>query len=128
MFTHGGGRVARVRYPNFDIFGRVTIGNHVYIGTNALIMPSDNALVAAGSVVTKSVPAGVVVGGNPAKIICTVDEYIEHNLKYNTNSKGMSRSEKKQMLLNFDDKFFVTKPEMTYSNRLFLAKYLSRLE
>lgn len=77
----------------------------------------DNALVAAGSVVTKSVPAGVVVGGNPAKIICTVDEYIEHNLKYNTNSKSMSRSEKKQMLLNLDDKFFVTKPEMTYSNR-----------
>ena len=120
MFTHGGGRVARVRYPNFDIFGRVTIGNHVYIGTNALIMPGvtigDNALVAAGSVVTKSVPANVVVGGNPAKIICTVDEYIEHNLKYNTNSKSMSRSEKKQMLLNLEDKFFVTKPEMTYSN------------
>jgi len=38
-------------------------------------------------------------------------------LKYNTNSKSMSRSEKKQMLLNLDDKFFVTKPEMTYSNR-----------
>ena len=38
-------------------------------------------------------------------------------LKYNTNSKGMSRSEKKQMLLNLEDKFFVTKPEMTYSNR-----------
>lgn len=35
------------------------------------------ALVAAGSVVTKSVAPGTVVGGNPARYICTIDEYIE---------------------------------------------------
>ena len=38
---------------------------------------SNNVIVAICSVVTKSIPNNVVVGGNPAKIICTIDEYIE---------------------------------------------------
>lgn len=75
--------VARVKYPKFDVFGKVVIGDRVYIGTNSLIMPGvsicDGSFVAAGSVVTKSVPKGFVVGGKPAKILCTVDEYIERN-------------------------------------------------
>ena len=51
----------------------VTIGENVWIGANALILPGvtigDNAVVAAGSVVTKYVPENTVVGGNPAKSI-----------------------------------------------------------
>ncbi|WP_455766183.1 hypothetical protein [Phocaeicola plebeius] len=39
----------------------------------------DGALIAAGSVVNKSVPPKIVVGVNPAKIICTIDEYIQRN-------------------------------------------------
>lgn len=49
------------------------IGHDVWIGCNAVIMPGvkvDNgAIVAAGSIVTKSVPAYAIVGGNPARII-----------------------------------------------------------
>ncbi|QBE61806.1 sugar O-acetyltransferase [Pseudoduganella lutea] len=53
-------------------FGRpVRIGRNVWIGGGALIMPGvtigDNALVGAGSVVTRDVPAGVTVAGNPAR-------------------------------------------------------------
>lgn len=65
IFTHGGGNVVRSKHPDFDCFGKVSIGNWCYIGTNALIMPGvtigDNVLVAAGSVVTKSVSSGMVV-------------------------------------------------------------------
>ena len=78
IFTHGGGQSIRHLHPDFDVFGRVTIGNMVYIGSNALIMPGvtigDNVLVAAGSVVTKSIPSGYVVAGHPAKKICTIEE------------------------------------------------------
>lgn len=116
LFTHGGGQVMRKFYPDFDAFGKIRIGNNVYIGNNSLIMPGvtigDNCLVGAGSVVSKSVPAGMVVAGVPAKIICTVEEYCERNLPYNLHSKGMNFSEKKAFLLNLDDSFFIKKPNL----------------
>ena len=53
--------------------GNVIIGNNVWIGDKATILPGvtigDGAVIAANSVVTKNVPAYSVVGGNPAKII-----------------------------------------------------------
>jgi acetyltransferase-like isoleucine patch superfamily enzyme len=48
------------------------VGKNVRIGSNATIMPvtiGDNAIIGAGAVVTKDVPANVVVVGNPAKEI-----------------------------------------------------------
>ena len=52
---------------------QVTIGNDVYIGHGATIMPGvvvgDGAIVAAMAVVTKHVPAYAIVGGNPARIL-----------------------------------------------------------
>jgi len=52
---------------------RVTIGHDVWIGRSAIVLPGvsigDGAVVGAGAVVTKSVPAYAVVAGNPAKIL-----------------------------------------------------------
>jgi tetrahydrodipicolinate N-acetyltransferase len=51
----------------------VLIGDRVWIGTGATILPGvsigEHAVIAAGSVVTTDVPGGVVVGGNPARIL-----------------------------------------------------------
>lgn len=74
-------------YP-FDVFGEpwrssyeakwpnkgdTVIGNDVWVGHQAMIMPAvsigDGAIIASGSVVTKDVPPYAIVGGNPAKII-----------------------------------------------------------
>lgn len=56
-----------------DVYGLpITIGNDVWIGGHSTILPgviiSDGAVIAAGSVVTKDVPARTLVVGNPAII------------------------------------------------------------
>lgn len=57
-------------------FDTIEIFDNVCIGGKAIIMPGvkigSNSIVAGGAVVTKDVPEGVIVGGNPAKIIGSV--------------------------------------------------------
>ena len=61
--------------------GAVKIGNRVFIGANATILPGvtigDDAVIGAGSVVTHDIPAGAVAAGVPARVIRTVDELKE---------------------------------------------------
>ena len=51
----------------------IKIGNNVWIGTGAIILPDvtigDNSVIGAGSVVTKDIPSNVVAVGNPCKIL-----------------------------------------------------------
>ncbi len=53
--------------------GKVAIADGVWIGANAVVLPdvtiAEGAVVAAGSIVTKDVPAYAIVAGNPAKVI-----------------------------------------------------------
>lgn len=76
------------RFIGIAKIGRVKIGNHVMVGASSTILPNvrigNNVIIGAGSVVTKDIPDNVVCAGNPAKIICTLDEYInEYINKYN---------------------------------------------
>ena len=59
----------------------VTIGNNVFIGAGSIILPGvhigNRVVIGAGSVVTKDIPNNSVAVGNPAKVICTLDAYLE---------------------------------------------------
>lgn len=113
IYTHGGGQAIRAIDSNFDVFGKVVIEDWAYIGAYSQIMPGvtigEGALVAAGSVVTKSVAPHTVVGGNPARYICTTEEFYERNKKYNVGTKGLSPQEKKRFLLSLDEDKFIKK-------------------
>jgi acetyltransferase-like isoleucine patch superfamily enzyme len=61
-----------------ECLGGVTVRTLAKIGANSTLLPGvvvgKNSLVGAGSVVVKSVPEGVVVAGNPAKVIKRIEE------------------------------------------------------
>lgn len=98
--------------------GQVHIGDHIFIGANATILPGvtigDYAVIGAGSIVAHDVPARTVVAGVPAKEICGVDEYVarfrsqmdgtnmfgdEYRMGY-----GLDESRKKELLAATDGK------------------------
>ncbi len=60
-------------------YARIEVGNDVFIGVHSILMPGvkigDRCIVGAGSVVTKSIPSGSIVAGNPATFIKNFDEY-----------------------------------------------------
>lgn len=57
----------------------VHIGNNVWIGAGAIILPGiaigDNSVIGAGSVVTKDIPANVVAVGNPCRVLREIGEH-----------------------------------------------------
>lgn len=106
--THDGGcwviRRLREELSDVDRFGRIKIGNNVHIGINSIILPGvtigNNVIIGCGSIVTKDVPDNSVVAGVPAKVIETVDEYIQKHINDFEHTKSMTSSEKKDYLLN----------------------------
>lgn len=61
-----------------SVTARVVIGRSVWIGSNVTLLPGltigDHAVVGAGSLVTKDVPAGTVAVGSPARVMRSVAE------------------------------------------------------
>lgn len=102
--THDGGvRVFRNNFPGMNVYGKITIGNNVFIGSDTIIMPNvsigNNVVIGSGSVVTNNIPDGVVAAGVPARPLKSIKEYRENCLK-----KGMvlpadlSRKEKEDFI------------------------------
>lgn len=61
--------------------GCIDIGNNVFIGAGAKILydvkVGDNVIIAAGALVNKDIPSNTVWGGVPAKVISSLDDYLE---------------------------------------------------
>ena len=66
---------------NAEHMGCIEVLDNVFIGGGSIILPNvkigPNTIVGAGSIVTKDVPPGTVVGGNPARVIGTFDDVVE---------------------------------------------------
>ena len=91
-----------------DLFGRINIGDNCFIGVGAIIMPgvtiAKDCIVGAGSVVTKSFEEeGVVIAGNPARIISNVEDIKKKNERYALNVWNVP--DKKQYLLENEHRF-----------------------
>lgn len=68
-------------FLNFTKIGRVTIGNNVFIGSESVVLPGvtigSNVVIGANSTVTRDIPENSVAVGSPARVISTLDAYLE---------------------------------------------------
>ena len=73
------------QFLNYTKIGRVTIGNNVFIGAESVVLPGvtigDNVIIGANSTVTHDIPANSVAVGSPARVICTLEEYLAKEKK-----------------------------------------------
>lgn len=100
--------ISRLNCGIINLFGKIIIGRNCFIGNGSTILYgvtiADNVIVAAGSVVTKSInESKVIVAGNPARIISTWDSFYEKN-----KDLKLSRKQLKDMIKSSDiDKYLV---------------------
>ncbi|MBV8045715.1 MAG: acyltransferase [Paludibacterium sp.] len=75
----------KIPYDDIEIPGPVVIGDCVWVGANVSIVPGvtigEGAVVAMGAVVTRDVPAGAVIAGNPARVVGQRDMAVYQQLK-----------------------------------------------
>lgn len=111
FFTHDGGvkvlsDLGCFNGERMDIMAPIKVGDNVYIGTGAYILPGvtigNNVVIGAASVVTRDIPDNSVAVGIPARVIRTVDEYYQNAVAkgFLYPTAGMSAKEKKSYFLN----------------------------
>lgn len=88
-------------------YGPIVIRENCMIGINTLILPNveigPNSIVGAGSIVTKKIPPNSVYAGNPAKFICTLEQYL-NNCKIMDTGEISSKNKKNLLIEKFKKK------------------------
>lgn len=77
--------------------GKITIEDNVFIGMNAIVLKGvrigKNSIIGAGSVVAKDIPKNSVAAGNPARVICSIEDYrLKRKSEYIDEAKLYARS------------------------------------
>lgn len=111
-------------YGDVGEAGKTIIGNNLFIGIDAIILMGttigDNSIIGAGSVVSGEFPANVVVAGNPARVISTIDEYYKKRKKREISA---AKEYVKQWRLTYG-----TDPSIRDMTNSFMWLYLPRNE
>lgn len=118
VLTHGyDWSVLKAKYGDIiGSAGKVKIGDNCFIGMNTLILKGttigDNVIVGAGSVLTgKEYPSNTVVAGNPARVICTLEEYYNKRL-------AQQKKEAKELVIEYYNTY-KSKPDKSALSEFF---------
>lgn len=103
FITHDGGVwVFRSLVPDIDVVAPIFVGNNVFIGLGAIILPGvqigNNVVIGAGSVVTANVPDNSVVAGVPARRLSDIETYRRKSLARAVFTHSMDEKTKREFL------------------------------
>ncbi len=106
FLTHDGATLLfRDRVPDIEITKPIVIGDNVYIGNDAIILPGvtigSDVIIGAGAVVSKSIPDNSVAVGVPARVIKTADEYFEKAKKESLHLGHLKGEEKDRKIMEY---------------------------
>ena len=104
FIAHDGGTlILRKEVPDLEWTAPITIGNDVYIGIRTTILPGvtigNRVIIGACSVVTKDIPDNSVAAGVPARVIKSVDAYLEAMKRKSLHCGHLQGSEKARELM-----------------------------
>lgn len=95
--------------------GEINIGDNVFIGINSVILKGttigNNVIIGAGSIVNHNIPNNSVAAGNPAKVICGLEEYYQKR-------KSCQLSEALVLYMNYKRKYG-KRPNKSYFHEFF---------
>ncbi|MCK9443846.1 MAG: acyltransferase [Tissierellaceae bacterium] len=106
FITHDGGTlILRKEVPDLELTAPIRIGNDVYIGIGTTILPGtsigNRCIVGACSCVKGTFPDNSVIAGVPARVIKTVDEYLEGAKEKSLHLGHLKGKEKEKELKKF---------------------------
>jgi acetyltransferase-like isoleucine patch superfamily enzyme len=103
FITHDGGmRVARAKFPDAYLYGRIQIADDCFLGAHCILLPGARvgvgSVIGSGSVVTGEIPPGVVAIGTPARPFKSVEDYVQEKRHLWIDTAGLTAKAKRELL------------------------------